>query len=219
VQLHAVQRRLEPEILDSLPPEHPDALKSRRDLRVINRVMGNARWFRSALSGRVRPGERVLELGSGTGELARHLRPVAPLIDSIDRVPPPPTWPASARWHQADIQDFAGWNDYPVVIGNLILHHFTDEALTTLGAAIRPHARLLVFSEPTRKRFNQHFWDFITPLVGAHPVTQHDGSVSIAAGFRGNELPLALGLDPKLWQWRVTSSWLGACRVIATRRP
>ncbi|MFA6962464.1 MAG: methyltransferase domain-containing protein [Opitutaceae bacterium] len=219
MQLRPVQRRLEPEILDSLPPAHPDALKSRRDLRVINRVMGNARWFRSALASHVRPGERVLELGSGTGELARSLRPVAPLIDSIDRVPTPPAWPASARWHQADICDFAGWNEYPVVIGNLILHHFTDEALAKLGAALRPHARLLVFSEPTRKRFNQRFWDFITPLVGAHPVTQHDGSVSIAAGFRADELPLALGLDPQLWQWRITSSCLGAYRVIAERRP
>lgn len=213
-----MQRRLEPELLDSLPPEHPDALKSRRDLRVINRVMGNARWFRSALAPRVRPGERVLELGSGTGELARHLRPVAPLIDSIDRIPAPPGWPVSARWHQSDIQAFAGWGDYPVVIGNLILHHFTDDDLASLGASLRPHARLLVFSEPTRKRFNQRFWDFITPLVGTHPVTQHDGSVSIAAGFRADELPRTLGLDPTLWKWRVTSSWLGAYRLIAERR-
>jgi 2-polyprenyl-3-methyl-5-hydroxy-6-metoxy-1,4-benzoquinol methylase len=219
VQFRAVQRRLEPEILDSLPPGHPDALKSRRDLRVINRVMGNARWFRSVLSGRVQPGERVLELGSGSGELARNLRRVAPLIDSIDRVPAPPDWSVSARWHQADIRDFGGWHDYPVVIGNLILHHFTDEALAALGAALRPHARLLVFNELTRKSFNRRVWDFATPLLGAHPVTQHDGSVSIAAGFLGDELPVALGLDPQSWRWRVTSSWLGAYRLIAERRP
>jgi SAM-dependent methyltransferase len=213
-----VQRRLVPELLDSLPPDHPDALHSRRDLRVINRVMGNAPWFRAALASRVRPGERVLELGSGTGELAAVLRSVAPLFDSIDRVPRPPAWPADARWHQADIMEFSGWNDYVVVIGNLILHHFDDTALRALGNAIGPHVRLLVFSEPTRKRFNQWIWNVAAPLGGANHVTRHDGRVSIAAGFRHDELPRVLGLDPALWHWEITNSWLGAYRMIAERR-
>ena len=213
-----VQRRLEPELLDSLPPDHPDALLSRRELRVINRVMGNARWFRSVLASRVRPGERVLELGSGAGELAAYLRPVSPLFDGIDRVPRPTTWPADARWHQADINVFTGWNDYPVVIGNLILHHFDDTALRALGNVISPHARLLVFSETTRQRFNQRFWNVVAPLCGANRVTQHDGSVSIAAGFCGEELPHLLGLDPSVWRWHITSTWLGAYRLIAERR-
>ena len=215
---HTVQRRLVPELLDSLPPDHPDALHSRRDLRVINRVMGNAPWFRAALAVRARPGERVLELGSGTGELADVLRPVAPLFDGIDRVPRPPAWPENARWHQTDIQAFTGWNDYPVVIGNLILHHFDDNALRTLGNAISPHARLLIFSEPTRKRLNQLIWNLAAPLGGANHVTRHDGRVSIAAGFLRDELPQTLGLDPALWSWRITHSWLGAYRMIAERR-
>jgi len=163
-------------------------------------------------------GERVIELGSGTGELATILRPVAPLFDSIDRVPRPPAWPTDARWHQTDIQDFTGWNDYPVVIGNLILHHFDDDALRSLGAAISRHARLLVFSEPARKRFNQWVWNIAAPIGGANHVTRHDGRVSIAAGFLNDELPLALKLDPALWRWEITSGWLGTYRMIAERR-
>ena len=180
--------------------------------------MGNAPWFRAALASRMRPGERVLELGSGTGELATVLRSVAPLVDSIDRVPRPPAWPSEARWHQTDIQTFTGWSDYPVVIGNLILHHFDDAALRALGSALRPHARLLVFSEPTRKRLNQWLWNIAAPLGGANHVTRHDGRVSITAGFRHDELPRILGLDPALWRWEITSSWLGAYRLIAERR-
>jgi hypothetical protein len=215
---HDDLRRLEPELLDSLPPDHPDALQSRRDLRVINRVMGNARWFRSTLAKRLQPHERVLELGAGTGELSQQLRSVAPLIDSIDRAPAPPTWPPQARWHRADIEHFGGWDDYSVVIGNLILHHFSDDALHKLGAALQPHARLLIFSEPTRKRFNQHFWRIAAPLAGANRVTRHDGYVSIAAGFRAHELPHVLGLDPARWQWQITTTLLGAYRLIAERR-
>ncbi len=213
-----MQRRLEPELLDSLPPDHLDALHSRRDLRVINRVMGNAPWFEKSLARHVHPGDRVIELGSGTGELSARLRTVTPLVDGIDRIPAPPAWPASARWHQSDIQTFPGWNAYSVVIGNLILHHFDDASLRDLGNAISPHARLLLFSEPTRKRLNQRFWNLAAPLCGANHVTRHDGYVSIAAGFLGDELPHTLGLDPSLWRCEIFHTWLGAYRLIAERR-
>lgn len=213
-----VLRHLQPELLDSLPVDHPDALHSRRDLVLINRLMGNARWFRASLAAHLRPGERVLELGAGTGELAQNLRALGPLIDGIDRVPLPQGWPASARWHQADIEQFTGWNDYPVVMGNLILHHFSEDSLRTLGAALTGHARLLIFNEPARRRYLQRVWAMAAPLAGANPVTQHDGYVSIGAGFCADELPHSLGLDPLRWDWRVTTTWLGAYRLIAQRR-
>lgn len=213
-----MNRRLEPELLDSLPPDHPDAVHSRRDLLLVNRVMGNAQWFEKTLARHIRPGERVIELGSGTGELSARLRTVAPLVDGIDRVPAPSAWHASARWHQADIQTFTGWPAYSVIIGNLILHHFDDASLRKLGNAFGTHARLLLFSEPTRKRLNQLMWNVTAPLCGANHVTRHDGRVSIAAGFRDDELPRALGLDPRAWRWTISRTWVGAYRLVAERR-
>ena len=214
-----MQRRLEPELLDSLPPDDPAALHSRRDLLLVNRVMGNALWFEATLARVVRPGERVIELGSGTGDLAARLRRITPLIDGIDRVPPPPYWPATAHWHQTDILTFTGWDTATVVIGNLILHHFDNATLRTLGTAISQHARVLIFSEPTRKRRNQWIWNLAAPLCGANYVTRHDGRVSIAAGFLGDELPHALGLDPAVWRWSISHTWQGAYHLIAERRP
>ncbi|HEY9249894.1 MAG TPA: methyltransferase domain-containing protein [Rariglobus sp.] len=216
-----MKRRLEPELLDSLPPWHPDAVRSRRDLRHVNRLMGNAHWFEKVIARHARPGEHVIELGSGTGELAERLRSAAAVtVDGIDRIPAPARWPGpEARWHQTDIHGFTGWHDYDVVIGNLILHHFDDASLRALGAAIRPHARLLVFSEPTRRRCNQWIWNLATPLCGANRVTRHDGRVSIAAGFLDEELPQALGLEASAWDCNVTHGWLGAHRLIAVRRP
>jgi SAM-dependent methyltransferase len=187
-------------------------------LRLVNRVMGNAPWFAQTLARHIRPGEHVIELGSGTGELFARLRTVTPLVDGIDRIPAPPNWPSSGRWHQSDIQTFAGWNAYSVVIGNLILHHFDDASLRSLGRAISPPARLLLFSEPTRKRRIQLFWNIAAPLGGANHVTRHDGYVSIAAGFHDDELPHALGLDPSVWRWTISHTWLGAYRLIAERR-
>ncbi len=68
-----MQRILQAELLDSLPHDHPDALHNRRDLRVINRVMGNYRWFARTLPALLRPGEAALEVGAGDGTLGLQL--------------------------------------------------------------------------------------------------------------------------------------------------
>jgi hypothetical protein len=55
-----MNRALEPELLDSLPHDHPDAAHNRRDLRLINGFMRNRAWFERTLPGVLRAGERVL---------------------------------------------------------------------------------------------------------------------------------------------------------------
>ena len=67
-------RRVQPEILDSLPPDHPDAVHNRRDLRFFNALMGNYRWMAKVLGANLRPRDRILELGAGEGDLGRYLQ-------------------------------------------------------------------------------------------------------------------------------------------------
>jgi hypothetical protein len=57
------------------------------------------------------------------------------------------------------------------------------------------------------------------PLFGANHVSLHDAHVSIAAGFRDEELPRSLGLSRD--HWRIECSWttLGLYRMIAVRNP
>jgi len=212
-------RRLHPELLDTLPPDHPDARHSRRDLRVINRIMGNHRWFARTLPPRLRPGEPVLELGAGTGELMERLAVAGTSVTGLDLCPPPAHRPASPRWIQHDLTAFTGYAAYPVVIGNLILHHFSAETLAQLGRHWRQHARLLLFSEPVRRRVSQHLIRGLGPVFGANRVTLHDAHVSIAAGFRGDDLIRQLDLPDTEWDCSVTCTLGGAYRLVAQRRP
>lgn len=139
-------------------------------------------------------------------------------VDGLDRVPAPHGWPAEATWHQTDLRAFGGWASYDIVIANLVLHHFDDIILSGLGSALAGRTRLLLFNEPARRRRHQWLWSVAAPLCGANHVTRHDGRLSIAAGFRGDELPLALGLTPADWHWRVNETGLGAHRLVAERR-
>ncbi len=210
-------RTFQPELLDSLPPDHPDARHSRRDLRLINRLMGNHRWFTRTLPPLLHSGERALELGAGSGELSARLHTFGVGADGLDRVPPPPTWPATRDWHASDLRTFGAYADYAAILANLILHHLDAAELAALGATLNRTARIILASEPARRARFQHLFACAAPLLRANHVTRHDAHVSIAAGFRDDELPHALGLSASVWQWRCTTTALGAYRMVAIR--
>lgn len=211
-------RSVQPELLDSLPFHHPDAIRSRRDIRLINGLMGNFRWLRGQLSRQLRPGDHVLELGAGDGTLTRSLlsrRILRPdQLLALDLHPPPPDWPAAATWLQQDL--FAGpLPEADIVIANLFLHHFEDPQLARLGELISPRTRLLLLSEPERR--HRYLWTgpLLCYLFRLNHVTLYDMRVSIRAGFRGSELIEALQLQS--WQTRQSHSFFGAHRVVAER--
>ncbi|ACB76910.1 hypothetical protein [Opitutus terrae] len=211
-------RAIQPELLDGLPPEHPDALGNRRDLRRLNQLMGNHRWIARTLDRHLRPREYALELGAGQGELTQQLFRRGLRADALDRWPRPAGWPAALAWHQADLQTFDAYDHYPVVFGNLIFHQFDDAQLAALGAQLRRSCRLIVACEPARRKSSQVAYRLLAPLLGFNRVSRHDGHVSIAGGFVGTELPRALGFTPADWALRCRTTWRGAYHFVAIRR-
>jgi len=204
-------------MLDALPPDHPDAVHNRRDLRLINRIMRNHPWFERTLPALQREGEYVLELGAGTGELAKALARGGIPVDGLDLWPRPDAWPSDRAWHTADLRTFGGFERYPVVIGNLIFHQFTDNELRALGVKLRQTARVILACEPERRRISQIATAALAPLLGVNYVTLHDAHVSVEAGFRADELPRLLGLADGAWQYSCNTTALGANRMVAVR--
>ena len=82
------------------------------------------------------------------------------------------------------------------MVGNLIFHQFSGPDLAHLGDTLRRSARVIVACEPLRRRISQLLYRSFAPLFGANHVSLHDAHVSIAAGFRGHELPALLGWMP-----------------------
>lgn len=212
-----MERTLEPELLDSLPPHHPDALHNRRDLRLTNIVMRNHAWIERTVARHVRPGERVLEVGAGTGELAQRLGQRGIAVDALDLWPAPEDWPRESTWHRTDIRTFDEWSRYRVVFGNLIFHQFSETELRSIGARFGG-VRVVIACEPARHRLSQILYATIAPWLGANRVTLHDAHVSIAAGFLQDELPNSLGLDQNAWDLRCTTAPIGAYHMVAVRR-
>ena len=201
-----MNRQVEPELLDELPANDPRAIRSRRDLRRVNALMGNTGVIASALLEACvgRPPRQLVDLGSGDGMfmlgLAKRLSPAWPnvnvtLVDRQDIVKPETlrefgalSW--SARPVAADVFD---WLERPrearfdLVTANLFLHHFADAALTRLLALVSGRTNCLAACEPRRYpaalRASRWLW-----LVGCNQVTRHDAVASVRAGFDGGEL-------------------------------
>lgn len=203
-------------MLDVLAPETPEARISRRELQRLNALMGTPPWFERTLRTTAPRHARCLEVGAGDGLLARRLAALGPL-DGLDRVPRPTTLPTGHGWHQVDVREFRHWQNYPVVIGNLVWHHFGDGELRRIGAAFAPHASCFLASEPHRSVWARWLFRASARLLRLSLVTRHDGAVSIAAGFRGDELPRLLGLTHHHWRCRVTLTVRGAYRLTAEK--
>jgi hypothetical protein len=233
-------RRVEPELLDVLPVDDPRAMRSRRDLRRVNRVMGNWSIVRRALD-RLVDGSAPLhlaELGAGDGSLMLHLarhrrrqwRPAH--VTLIDRQPCVSAATLAAiramGWTvevaAADVFDWLAHSDAPArpfVVANLFMHHFGPPDLPRLMQAIAGRARAFVCCEPRRSR-TALAGSHLLGALGCNAITRHDAVVSVHAGFSGQELTAAWTTAWRSegpWQLDEGAAGLFSHRFTAIRRP
>lgn len=210
-----MNRLVQPELLDELPPGDPRATRSRRDLRRVNAWMRNpaimAGALRRSLDGRAP--KTITELGAGDGHfflrVAQRLSPHWPGVNAtlLDRqnIVSAETLAAFSRlgWRAENVvADVFDWPEATrdVVVANLFLHHFDDGRLAALLQAVSKRAGLFMAVEPHRFRY-PFLCAQLLRLIGCGAVTRHDAAVSIRAGFLGEDL---LTLWPDKRNWRLT---------------
>lgn len=239
----APARTVLPEALDDLPEDAPAAIRSRRDLQRVNRVMR----ARSILLGSMTraladrpPPKRIVELGAGDGSLmlalAQRLAPRWPgvrvsLLDR-QRVVDARTlaafqrlgWQAellqvdALRWSAgAESADDAPAQRIDLVVANLFVHHFDAPALAALLRGVAARCDAFVANEPRRGTVPLAASRLIG-LLGVNAITRGDAVLSVRAGFRGRELSAAW---PDASHWRLEEGLalpFSHC-LVATRLP
>lgn len=213
----AIIRVVESELLDHLDARDPEAKRSRRDLRVINALMGNQIWFQQQVRRHhalVSGG--VIEIGAGEGFLSAALKRRFPSISltGIDLQPRPTDLPEEISWIQGNLFDALSRIPASVLIGGMIAHHFTGEELRMLARHLTTF-RAVFLCEPFRSSISMTWARLMLPFVGR--VTRHDMPASIRAGFQPRELARLLDLGP---HWDITESidWRGSIRFAAIRK-
>ncbi|MGH8214117.1 MAG: hypothetical protein ACREPZ_00225 [Rhodanobacteraceae bacterium] len=240
----SLPRRVDPEWLDTLPPEDPRAKRSRRDLRRINRLMANQRLIGTPLDVLLRrsmtqasapgPPVAVVELGTGDGELslrlgrrfARHWPRIDLTLIDLQPVVGAQTLDGyrALGWDvRVACSEVLAWlaqpasGARPIIFANLFVHHFDGERLHTLLDLIARRASAFLCCEPRRSRFALSS-SRLLGAIGCNEVTRHDAVVSVRAGFTGTELS-ALWPRSDTWSLREGRAGWFSHLFYATRKP
>lgn len=237
----SMPRVVEPEWLDNLPADDPRAIRSRGDLRRINRLMSATRLLGEALDPLVagRAEIRIVELGAGDGSLLIRLadsraeswpRVTLELLD-LQPVIAPATlarygelgW--TAKVVRTDVFDWLAGSqtdadtdviDYPtIIVANLFLHHFEGQRLIDLLHGIAARAQAFVCIEPRRSSIAL-LGSRLLGAIGCNAVTRHDAVVSVRAGFADRDLTECWPQTGD-WDLREHSAAFFSHRLIAVR--
>ena len=229
-----IPRRVEPEWLDVLAPSDPRAVRSRRDLRRINALMGNAAIVARKLRESFPDGSprRIAEIGAGDGTFMLRLAQTiskpwqdvnVTLLDRHNIVGPQTRERfSSLRWQAEPVAaDVFDWLAEPAggmvdaIVANLFLHHFEPARLAVLLSLVAKRTRIFIACEPRRSGVAlagaRLLW-----AIGCNDVSRHDATVSVRAGFDGSELS-ALWPQESGWRLRECAQGLFSHCFVACR--
>jgi len=172
----------------------------------------------------LRPGATLLDVGSGVGDIAARARELARehgvelSLVSIDMAE---TLAIASRARtgnavrgDATALPFAD-RSVDVVMCSQTLHHFDDATAARVLRELDRVARVRVIVADLRRSWlaAAGLW-MASFALGFHPVSRHDGVVSIMRGYAGDELrrlvTASIGRAPDVRHrmgWRVTATW------------
>lgn len=212
-------RRRGVEVLDDPATPHHVRDAAMRDVARSNRLFGGTTAVIHALDslGVLERSAVLLDVGTGTGDIAARLRGDVRTIgldvsESILRVARPHLDAVVAASVLAlPLRDGAA----EVVICSQLLHHFDDaDAVALVRELDRVSRRWVIVSDLRRSWVAAAGFWLASTALRFHPVTRHDGVISVLRGFTRSDLRrlvrAATGREARVRRrplWRLTAIW------------
>jgi hypothetical protein len=229
-----LHRCVEPETLDHLSENDPRAIRSRADLRRINRVMGTRRIMQGAVQHAGSAPRRIIEFGAGDGTtmlgIAKRLARCWPavhltLLDRQNLVNEKTVAAFIGLGWQVEILtvDVLEWlgepvkDRYDLAMANLFMHHFDERQMPSMLAAIAERTEAFFICEP-RRGWLPLICSHMVGLIGANAVTRQDAVLSVRAGFAGDELSLLWPAASGRWKLQEYPAGLFSHCFLAARQ-
>ena len=195
------RRRVAPELLARAGPQDREA--NLRDIARINHWFGGHRLARNLMGEVAGRSESlcILDAGSASGDMGRAIQRefVRCTVVSLDRRRLHLDGAREPRVAADVFQPPFPPRSFDIVFCSLLLHEYADgEAELLLRRLFGLARRALIVIDLYRHPFAYHFLPATRCLFRWHPMTLHDGPVSVAAAFRPKqlrELARAAGLE------------------------
>lgn len=222
------RRRRGVELLDDPAADGALASRSLRDIALANRLFGGTAAVLAALrevwNADLPSRQTMLDVGTGAGDIPARARDHAAARGirlttfGVERTHAMARGAASTAGPTCVADAVAlpfGDHSIDVVTCSQVLHHFEDEqAALLLREMHRVAARVVIVADLRRS------WPAAAGIwtasfaLGFHPVSRHDGVLSVFRGYRGAELAelvqRAVGVAPTVRDrpgFRLTASW------------
>jgi SAM-dependent methyltransferase len=229
VDFLAPARRRGHEILDEAGVDAATRIRSIDDVTRSNALFGGRRAAVRAVDDAVASGARLtlLDVGTGLADIpdaitqrasGRGTRIFSIGVDeAVDLLTAAGSRLSAAVCADANALPFRD-HSIDIVVCSQVLHHFADDRLEPIIWELsRVARRRVVIADLRRSRIAAAgFWLASFPL-GFHPITRHDGVVSVFRGFTASELRSAVhratGVSPLVRHhlgFRLTASWTPA---------
>jgi 2-polyprenyl-3-methyl-5-hydroxy-6-metoxy-1,4-benzoquinol methylase len=202
-----MKRSFDPAVLEMMDRPQPVSSELEHDLqrlRQLNRWFGSYRLLSDLMRRWIKPGARmrIVDLATGSGDLPRLLVDFARNIgahveiDAVDRqlatLQIARTLSAGypeISYHEANILQWNGIQDYDVALCSLVLHHFSDEdAVTVLGRCRQLSKKFVLVSDLRRGFLLRVGVHLLTAVIFREPMTRFDARLSAQRAFSFSEM-------------------------------
>lgn len=217
------QRSEELEIMDDLNISGDVVPQTLHELDVINRLLGGNQISLSAFRSVIKKGpvRSLVDLGCGSGDILIHMSRISPNTEftGIDANKHIIDY-ASNHTRQFDtihtvceniFSDSFKKRTYDVIHCCLFLHHFTKEELIQLFTQFKSQAQKAIIVNDLHRHFlAYHSIKWITRLFSKSYMVRNDAAVSVARGFKREELEkilTAAGISNYSLKWKWAFRW------------
>ena len=215
------------EATDDATANRGEVIATLRDIRRVNFILGGTRVVVSEALNLTRHNSgplTLLDVGSGTGDIAQAVaralagRGVSTRTIAVEQsfilgiiARPETDEVIAADALCLPVRD----RSVDLVLCSQVLHHFDDHRARILIGELDRVSRVgVVIGELQRDAIASALFRAVAPALRLHPVTVHDGLLSIERGFRGPELrELVRSAVPRdvvvrrRFPFRLTASW------------
>jgi 2-polyprenyl-3-methyl-5-hydroxy-6-metoxy-1,4-benzoquinol methylase len=205
--LNLMKRSFDPAVLEMMDRPQPVSSELERDLqrlRQLNRWFGSYGLVSDFMQRWIKSGSRmrIVDLATGSGDIPRLLVNYARKIgahleiDAVDRQPATLqiARTLSARYpeisyHEANILEWNGIQDYDVALCSLVLHHFSNEdAVTALRRCRQLSKKFVLVSDLRRGILLRVGVHLLTAVIFREPMTRFDARLSAQRAFSFSEM-------------------------------
>jgi|SRR5215831_1168628 len=202
-----MKRSFDPAVLEMMDRPQPVSPELERDLsrlRQLNRWFGSHHLVLSFVRRWIKPGvrTRVVDFATGSGDIPRLIIDFARKIgaqieiDAVDRQAA--TLEIASRlsvaypeicYHEANILEWNGAQDYDITLCSLVLHHFSDEDAVRVLRWCRELSKKFVLVSDLRRGFLLCGGVYLlTGLIFREPMTRFDARLSAQRAFSFAEM-------------------------------